>query len=43
MDDGSVIIACPDCKTSKSITGKKVKKPHPPTIPSAFEVNRRKH
>lgn len=43
MDDGSIVIACPDCKISKKITGKKIKKPKITTISSAFETNRRKH
>ena len=43
MSDGSQIIACIDCMSSKSITGKKVKKLKPLVIPTAFESSRRKH
>lgn len=43
MSDGSKIVACFDCMSAKSITGKKQKKLKALEIPTAFESSRRKH
>lgn len=43
MSDGTRIVACFDCMSAKSITGKKQKKLKVFEISTAFESSRRKH